>query len=106
MNTAQFINVLATQLRLSEFTDISNNCSQQIVKEYADELKQQYQNRPTSRWYNLADNHVGIKNNNTRNNKKLTRNNINNNNIDNIDHSNHIKTNNSLANSHHVSHYT
>lgn len=98
----QQINLYGTN---NEFTDISNH-SQQPVKEYANELKQQYQNRPASRWYNLADNRIEVKNNNTRNNKQLTRNNINNNNIDNIDHSNNIKTNNSLANSHHVSHYT
>ena len=99
--STQQINLYGTN---NEFTDISNH-SQQPVKEYANELKQEHQNRPASHWYNLANNCIEVKNN-TRNNKQSNRNNINNNNIDSIDHSNSIKTNNSLANSHHVSHYT
>lgn len=86
--------------------DTNNNSNQQPVKEYVQELKQQYQ-QPAPHWYHLASNSIDKNNNNDSNNNRTDKNNVNNiktNNINNYISSNNL--NNNLIGSSYVNHYT
>lgn len=103
--------------------DTDNNSNQQPVKQYAQELKQQYQ-KPVPHWYHLATNSIDAANKNNKNNKnsKNSKNNTSNNrqidkhnkqtitinNINSIDHNinNSIQLNSDLIASSYLNHYT
>jgi hypothetical protein len=85
-------------------SNIHNNSSQQTVKEYVKELKQQCQT-PTSHWYHLASNRVDKNNkNHIASSKQINKNYITTNNANSINTT--IKLNNDLTSSTHVNHYT